>query len=76
MEGPAAAIPIIEILADEPALQHYHLINASLGELYRRSGNLDRARFYFERARNGTTSRHEQELLDRRLAGCVAVPST
>src|SRR5271157_5159393 len=76
VEGPAAAIPIIEILADEPALQHYHLINASLGELYRRSGNLDRARFYFERARNGTTSRHEQELLDRRLAGCVAVPST
>ena len=76
VEGPAAAIAIIEILADDPSLQHYHLINAALGELYRRSGNLDRARFYFERARNGTTSRHEQALLDRRLAGCVAVPST
>jgi len=71
LESPAAGIRIIESLADEPALRQYHLVDATLGELYRRSGDMARAREHLIRARERTTSSFEHELLDRRLAACT-----
>jgi RNA polymerase sigma-70 factor (ECF subfamily) len=73
LEGPAVAIQVIESLASDPSLRHYHLVDATLGELYRRSGDMARARKHLERARDATQSACERELLDRRLAACTAM---
>lgn len=73
LEGPAAGIRVIESIASEPSLRHYHLVDATLGELYRRAGDMTRARRHLERARDATQSACERELLDRRLAACTNV---
>ena len=73
LEGPAAGIRAIESLAGEHSLRHYHLVDATLGELYRRAGDMARARKHLERAREATQSVCERELLDRRLAACTIV---
>ena len=70
LDGPSAGIREIESFAGDPTLRHYHLLDATLGELHRRTGDLDRARSYFLRAREGTQSARERELLDRRLEQC------
>ena len=41
IEGPAAGIRALHETEQESALRHYHLFDATLGELYRRSGDLD-----------------------------------
>ena len=71
MEGPAAGIRVIESLAGDPSLRHYHLVDATLGELYRRAGDMARARKHLERAREATQLACERELLERRLAACM-----
>ena len=43
LEGPAAGIRIVESLASDSALRQYHLVDATLGELYRRAGEMARA---------------------------------
>jgi RNA polymerase sigma-70 factor (ECF subfamily) len=71
LEGPLAGIRVLESLAGNPSLRHYHLYDAALGELYRRARDLPRARTHFERARAATQSACDRELLDRRLAACA-----
>jgi RNA polymerase sigma-70 factor (ECF subfamily) len=71
MDGPAAGIRLIEPLAGDPALRHYHLVDAALGELYRRSGDLDRGRKHLAQARDASQLPCERDLLDRRIAACV-----
>jgi RNA polymerase sigma-70 factor (ECF subfamily) len=70
LEGPAAGIREIESLAGDPALRNYHLLDATQGELYRRDGQLARAREHLIRARDGTRSACERALLERRIAAC------
>jgi RNA polymerase sigma-70 factor (ECF subfamily) len=70
LNGPAAAIPLIEPLAEDNSLRLYHLVDATLGELYRRTGDMTRAQHHLKRARDRTQSASEKELLDRRLAAC------
>ncbi|QEH32599.1 RNA polymerase sigma factor [Aquisphaera giovannonii] len=72
--GPAAGLDELGALAGDPALRHYHLLDATLGELHRRAGNLDRAREHLARARDRTQSARERELLDRRLDSCGGGP--
>ncbi len=48
----------------------YHWFDATLGELYRRAGDLDRARRHFQSAQGKTHSSFDRELLDRRLGKC------
>jgi RNA polymerase sigma-70 factor (ECF subfamily) len=72
LEGPAAGIHVLESLAGDPVLRHYHLVDAALGELCRRAGDLVRAREHLRRARDMTQSAPERELLERRLAACTA----
>jgi RNA polymerase sigma-70 factor (ECF subfamily) len=69
--GPRAAIRALEEAGADAALRHYHLFDATLGELYRRAGDLARARHHLEAAREKTTSPFDRELIDRRLARCV-----
>jgi RNA polymerase sigma-70 factor (ECF subfamily) len=71
IEGPHAGLRALEEVADDPALRHYHLFDATLGELYRRAGDQASARRHFEAARLNTNSRFDRELIERRLARCV-----
>jgi RNA polymerase sigma-70 factor (ECF subfamily) len=71
IEGPQAGIRVLEEAGQDPALRHYHLFEATLGEFYRRTGDLARARQHLEAARQKTASPFDRELLDRRLAQCV-----
>jgi RNA polymerase sigma-70 factor (ECF subfamily) len=70
IDGPHAGIRALEEAGQDAALRHYHLFEATLGELYRRGGDLARARRHLEAAREKTTSPFDRELLDRRLAQC------
>jgi RNA polymerase sigma factor (sigma-70 family) len=74
LEGPLEGIRAVEAIAGDRALRHYHLLDATLGELHRRAGEFERARTYFTAARAKTTSDFERELLDRRLASCEPSP--
>jgi RNA polymerase sigma-70 factor (ECF subfamily) len=71
IEGPQAGIRALEEAAQDPALQRYHLFDATLGELCRRAGDLGRAREHFEAAREKTKSPFDRELIERRVAMCV-----
>jgi RNA polymerase sigma-70 factor (ECF subfamily) len=71
IEGPHAGIRALDDVGQDPALRHYHLYDATLGELYRRAGDLARARRHLEAARQKTNSPFDRELIDRRLAMCV-----
>ncbi len=53
MEGPAAGIRAIQKLAGDASLRQYHLVDATLGELYRRAGDMVRAQ-----ASGARTRRH------------------
>jgi RNA polymerase sigma-70 factor (ECF subfamily) len=72
IHGPEAGIRALDEAASDAALRHYHLFDATLGELYRRAGDLARARQHLEAARHKTTSPFDRELIDRRLAQCAA----
>jgi RNA polymerase sigma-70 factor (ECF subfamily) len=71
IEGPQAGIRALEEAGQNAALRHYHLFDATLGELYRRAGDLERAREHLLAAREKTHSPFDHELIDRRLAKCV-----
>jgi RNA polymerase sigma factor (sigma-70 family) len=70
IDGPAAGIRALEQAGQDAALSHYHLYDATLGELHRRAGDLVRARQYLESARRKTRSPSDREIIDRRLARC------
>jgi RNA polymerase sigma-70 factor (ECF subfamily) len=70
IEGPHAGIRALDETGRDPALRYYHLFDATLGEFYRRAGDLARAREHLEAARRKTTSPFDRELIDRRLAQC------
>jgi RNA polymerase sigma-70 factor (ECF subfamily) len=71
IDGPQAGIRALEEAGQDAALRRYHLFEATLGEFYRRAGDLPRARQHFETARQKTTSPFDRGLIDRRLGQCV-----
>jgi RNA polymerase sigma factor (sigma-70 family) len=73
IEGPRAGIRALQEANLDEALRRYYLFDATLGELYRRAGDLPRAREHFAAARSKTGSPCDHELIDRRLAECEAV---
>jgi RNA polymerase sigma-70 factor (ECF subfamily) len=70
IEGPRAGIREIKSEADLEDMRHYHLLDATLGELHRRAGDFDMARRYFETAKSKTESASDHELINRRIARC------
>jgi RNA polymerase sigma-70 factor (ECF subfamily) len=72
LDGPLEGIRAIEAIADDRSLRHYHLLDATLGELYRRAGDWERARAHLAAARAKTPSEFDRELIDRKLALCEA----
>src|SRR5262245_20229307 len=67
-EGPAAALAIVDGLADEPALNNYHLLASVRGDLLCKLGRHAEAHAAFEVAAALAGNRREQELLKRRIA--------
>jgi RNA polymerase sigma-70 factor (ECF subfamily) len=70
LEGPRAGIRALNEAGRDPALGRYHLFDATLGELYRRAGDLARAREHFAAACRKTNAPFEREIIERRLAQC------
>lgn len=71
IDGPTAGIRALEAAGQYAALSHYHLYDATLGELYRRAGDLERARQHLKAARGKTRSPSDREIINRRLARCT-----
>jgi RNA polymerase sigma factor (sigma-70 family) len=69
-DGPRAALRALEPVLDEPVLRYYHLLPATLGELYLRLGRLEDAAGHFRRALALTPSPTEKRFLERKLAAC------
>jgi RNA polymerase sigma factor (sigma-70 family) len=67
-EGPAAALPMVERLAHEPALKTYHLLGSVRGDLLHKLGRYEEARAAFEAAAGLAGNKREQDLLRRRAA--------
>ncbi|MEU8773661.1 DUF6596 domain-containing protein [Streptomyces sp. NPDC048606] len=67
-EGPAAALPLVDALADESALRSYHLLPSVRGDLLERLGRGAEARAEFERAAALTHNARERDLLLARAA--------
>lgn len=61
--GPASALPLVDILLDEPAMKHYHLLPSVRGDLLFKLDRRDEARVEFERATTPTRNEREQGLL-------------
>jgi len=70
IDGPRAGIRALDEAGQGDALGHYHLFDATLGELYRRAGDLAAARQHLEAAKRKTRSLSDHEIIDRRLAKC------
>jgi RNA polymerase sigma factor (sigma-70 family) len=70
IDGPAAGLRALDEVSQDSNLRHYHLFDATAGELYRRAGDLTRARAHLKAAQSKTNSRFDQELLARRLSLC------
>src|SRR5262249_40079977 len=71
LEGPQAGIRALDEAGRDPALRHYHLFDATLGDFYRRAGDLARARQHLEAARQNPSPPSDHEPTARRRARCV-----
>jgi RNA polymerase sigma factor (sigma-70 family) len=67
-EGPAAALVIVDRLANEPALKNYHLLGSVRGDLLYKLGRFAEARTAFEAAASQAGNQRERDLLNRRAA--------
>ena len=72
--GPAAGLALADALADEPALENYHLLPGVRGDLLFKLGRFDEARVAFERAAALTRNAREREVLLGRAADSAAQP--
>lgn len=68
--GPAAALPLLDALQDEPAFRGYHLLPSARADLLQRLGRGAEAKAEFERAAALTRNAREREVLLARAAGC------
>ncbi len=65
-DGPAAALPILDAISDEPALRNYHLLFGVRGDLLRKLGRHTEANLDFLRAAELTRNEREKAYLQAR----------
>ncbi len=68
VDGPVAALGLIDRLAERGDLDDYHLLHAARADLLRRIGSLEEAANSYERALALVTNDSERRFLERRLA--------
>ncbi|GHF01405.1 RNA polymerase sigma factor [Amycolatopsis deserti] len=61
--GPEAALPLVDALAELPAMARYHLLPTVRGDLLVKVGRLEEARAEFERAASLTRNARERDVL-------------
>nr|WP_208646174.1 RNA polymerase sigma factor [Amycolatopsis thermalba] len=66
--GPEAALPLVDALAQLPAMARYHLLPTVRGDLLAKVGRREEARAEFERAAALTRNTREREVLLARAA--------
>jgi RNA polymerase sigma-70 factor, ECF subfamily len=66
--GPAEGLALVDALADEPQLRHYHLLPSVRGDLLNRLQRYDEAHDEFERAASMARNMRERQMLERRAA--------
>ena len=69
--GPARGLEMVDALADEPALEGYHLLPSVRGDFLQKLGRLGEAGAEFERAASLTRNARERALLLERAAACA-----
>lgn len=67
-QGPQVGLTLLEALRPPGWLLGYYLWDATLGELYRRAGQLERAVHHLQRAAEAAPTHAEQQVAQRRLA--------
>jgi predicted RNA polymerase sigma factor len=65
-QGAAAALPLVDALAQEPSMARYHLLHAARADLLARLGRLVEASQALQRAAELTENTRERELLHKR----------
>jgi RNA polymerase sigma-70 factor (ECF subfamily) len=68
VEGPQAALRLIDAIADEGNLDRYHLLHAARADMLRRTGSLAEAAKSYRRALELVTNDSERKFLERRLS--------
>jgi RNA polymerase sigma-70 factor, ECF subfamily len=68
VDGPAAALALVDALAEDPRLAHHHLLPATRADLLRRLGRKAEAAQAYRRALELVGNEPEREFLHRRLA--------
>ncbi len=72
--GPMEGLAIVDAIADDPALERYHLLPSVRGDLLFKLGRVEEARAEFEHAASLTNNARERELLLGRAAACTGSP--
>ena len=70
VEGPAAALTLLDGIAGEPAMQRYHLLHGVRGDLLQKLGRHGEAAAAFERAAAMTGNAGERSLMLERASRC------
>jgi RNA polymerase sigma-70 factor, ECF subfamily len=65
--GPEAGIHAVEEISKHPALQHYYLLPATLGELWSEMGDAKKAADYYRQALDHPCSDPERRFLSKKL---------
>jgi RNA polymerase sigma-70 factor, ECF subfamily len=68
VDGPAAALALVDALAEDPRLANHHLLPATRADLLRRLGRTAEAAQAYRRALELVGNEPEREFLHRRLA--------
>jgi len=66
-QGPEAGIRAVEEISRHPAMQHYYLLPATLGELWSEMGDAGKAADFYRQALNHSCSEPERRFLSKRL---------
>lgn len=69
-KGPAAGLTLLESLTPPAWLARYYLWDGTLGELYRRDGQIDKARFHLTMAKDNAPTKAERQRIENRLRRC------
>jgi RNA polymerase sigma-70 factor (ECF subfamily) len=67
VHGPEAGLQELSVLKDHPALQKYHLLYATLGELYEKYGDPQAAAENYSRALSLSANEVERRFLEKKL---------
>jgi RNA polymerase sigma-70 factor, ECF subfamily len=68
--GPEAALPLVDVLVEEPSLKAYHLLASVRGDVLFKLGRMAEARAEFERAAALARNSRDREFLLKRAAAC------